>query len=151
MKITKTILIDCNRNVLWSWLTEFEKLQKWNSTIVKEEAISTGEPQKGHKSKVLIREGKREIWYDNEIIEYQPGNLLRIALSGGTLGKHPMLVNYQINEIEDQIELTLNSYWKPSGILLHLLYPFIKIKATKNTVEVLQSLKHQIENRTDII
>jgi len=145
MKIRKSIQIACTTEEIWSWLTEFEKLKTWNKTIIKEEAITQGEEKAGHKSKVLIREGKKEIWYDNKIMEYRPFELLRIALSGGTLGKHPMIVDYIISKKNNQVELTLESNWKPSGFMLKLFYPLIKMKATQNTVEVLNELKKQIQ------
>lgn len=147
MNITKSIQIDCKKEELWSWLTDFEKLKKWNKTIVEEQHISEGNTRKGFKIKVLIKEGNRKIWYNNEIMVYQPNELLRIALSGGTLGTNPMIVEYVITKNNNQLELTLESKWKPSGFMLKLFYPFIKIKATKNTVEVLKELKNQIENK----
>jgi len=148
MNISKSIRINCTKEELWLWLTELEKLKKWNPKIITEEQISTGNPQKGFKSKVLIQEGKKEIWYDNEIIEYQPDELLIITLSGGYLGKYPMTVTYEIDGNDNQLELKYNSKWKPSGILLRLFYPLIKIKATQNTVELLNELKEQIEKQS---
>lgn len=147
MYILKSIQIDCKKEELWSWLTEFEKLKKWNKTIIKEEHITQDEVKIDYKTKVLIREGNRETWYNNEIMAYRPYELLRIALSGGTLGTNPMIVEYVITKKNNQLKLTLESKWKPSGFMLKLFYPLIKIKATKNTLEVLQELKNQIENR----
>jgi len=145
MNITKSIQINCTKEELWPWLIEFEKIQKWNTTILKEKLISTEKTEKGQTSEILIREGKREIWYNNEIIEYEPGKLLSIKLSGGSLGKHPMFVDYKIHQKEGQLEVLLESHWKPSGILLYLFYPLIKMKSAKNTEEVLMALKQQVE------
>lgn len=146
MVIQKSIRIKTNREVLWTWLTELEKMKKWNPGIIREEAISNGESGAGFRSKVLIREGRKDIWYNNEILAYDPGTLLRIVLSGGHLGKHPMELDYKITEEGHQVLLHLESRWKPSGLLLHLLYPLIKLKATKSTNEMLRSLKQHIEN-----
>lgn len=145
MNISRSVKIDCTKEKLWSWLTAFEKLKKWNKTILREEHLSSGEAKEGFLSKVLIREGKKEIWYNSEIMKYEAGKHLSIALSGGTLGKYPMTVDYDIIEVGHQSELTLNSHWKPSGFFLKLFYPLIKIKAAKNTEEVLFALKQQIE------
>lgn len=145
MDIHKSIQIDCTKEELWSWLTEFDKLRKWNKTIVEEQHISEGEARKGFKTKVLIKEGSKTIWYNNEIMEYQSNKHLRISLSGGTLGKHDMIVDYLINEMENRVELILKSHWKPSGVILNIFYPLIKRKATKNTEEILLELKQQIE------
>ena len=145
MEINKTITLNCTKEVLWTWLTEFEKLKQWNDTILEEKQISTGATSKGHLSQVLIKEGNQKNWYQNEILEYQPPHLLKIALSGGNLGKNPMFVSYNISETTSQVKLNYNSQWKPSGIILRLLYPLIKMQATKNTEKVLTTLKTQIE------
>lgn len=145
MEIQKSIIIDCKKEKLWIWLTEFEKLKIWNKNIVEEQHISNGEVKKGYKTKVLIKEGKGENWYNNEILEYERNNLLRIALSGATLGKNDMTVEYLIKKKGEYAELFIKSHWKPSGLILKLFYPIIKIKATKNTEEVLLELKQQIE------
>lgn len=145
MKIRKLVQIDCSKEELWSWLTEFEKIKKWNSTIVKQEQVSQGETKEGFKTKVLIKEGRTSHWYNNEIMTYRPNEILQLVLSGGNLGKNPMFVEYLIKEKNNKIELSLSSQWRPSGFILKLLYPLIKIKAAKNTEEVLQELKKQIE------
>ena len=145
MNIKKSIQINCEKEELWVWLTDFSKLKKWNKTILEEQLISEGKVGKDYKTKVLIKEGNRKTWYDNKILVYQPNEFLSIALSGGSLGKNPMIVEYKIDEKNNQLELTLESNWKPSGFILKLLYPLIKIKATKNTVEILQELKSTIE------
>lgn len=145
MKIRKLIHINCSKEALWSWLTEFEKIKKWNSTILEEDHVSQGETRQGYKTRVLIKEGREKQWYDNEIMIYRPNECLKIVLSGGNLGKNPMFVEYLIKEKNNKIELTIASQWSPSGFVLKLLYPLIKIKAAKNTEEVLQELKNQIE------
>ncbi len=126
MKIAKSIQIDCKKEELWSWITEFDKLTKWNKSIIDEEHISEGEVGKGYLTKVLIREDGREIWYNNKILEYRPHQHLRIELSGGTLGGNPMIVEYVITKKNNQLELTLDSNWKPSGFMLKLFYPLKK-------------------------
>lgn len=145
MNITKSIEIACTKDELWPWLIEFEKIKEWNSTIIKEEDISTEKTEKGQTSRILIKEGNREIWYHNEILEYDPKKLLKIKLSGGSLGKHPMVVDYELRQKQDRTELLFKSQWKPSGIVLYLLAPLIKMKSVKNAEEVLKALKLLVE------
>ncbi len=133
--------------MLWEWLTDFNKLQKWNKSIVEEELISSGEVGIGFVTKVLIKEGKKNIWYENEILKYEPNKALSIALKGGSLGKSPMIVDYMIKENNGLSELSYSCTWKPVGFLLWLLHPIIKKMANKNVDDVLIELKKQIENQ----
>jgi carbon monoxide dehydrogenase subunit G len=147
MDINKSISLKCRPEELWAWLTEFGKLQKWNSTILEEQHISTGEVKAGYITRVLIKEGKEKIWYENEILNYQPYKLLKISLKGGNLGKAPMYIDYEIIDNQDRVELVYKSSWKPIGFMLKLMYPVIKKMANKNVDEVLAALKNQIERQ----
>lgn len=146
MLIQRTIFINASNKVVWDWLTEFEKLSTWNPTLLKEELISNGEPRAGFKSRILIREGKKEIWYDNEILEYRPYSLLRVSLEGGHLGKSPMTVDHALYEEGQGVRLEYESNWKPMGFMLKLLYPLISIMANKNATKCLEDLKSCIES-----
>lgn len=145
MKINKSIIINCKPQELWRWLTEFEKLRKWNKSIVEQQYISSGEVGPGYLTKVLIEEGKKRVWYENEILEYQPNKLLTISLKGGSLGKAPMVIEYEVKEQDSQLELSYKSTWKPVGLLLMLLHPLIKKMSNKNVDNALLTLKQQIE------
>ena len=147
MEIKHTIEVNTNKEVLWKWLTEFEKIKLWNKTILEEKPISNGEVKNGFKSNVLILEGKKKVWYENEITEYNPFRHLSITLKGGSLGKNPMAVHYTLNEINNKITLNYESYWKPAGLMLHLMLPIIKRMANQNAKTCLQELKTLIENQ----
>ena len=145
MIINKSILLNCNPEKLWQWITEFDLIQEWNTTLIKEEVNSEDEPGPGFKSKVLIREGKKEIWYESEILEYESEKKLIMMLKGGNLGKSPMKLEYQIKSHPNGTELSYTNTWKPSELMLKLLHPLIKKMATKNMEGVLSTLKTKIE------
>ena len=146
MHIVKSIEINCSKEELWAWLTEFEKLQKWNSTILKEEHISSGEVGPGYVTRVLIKEGKSENWYENEILKYDTPSYLQISLKGANLGKGPMYIDYKISEKENSVKLDYENNWKPVGLMLWLFHPIINKMASKNTDKALAALKECAEN-----
>jgi len=148
MEIEKTLQINCTEHELWPWLTEFDKIQKWNTSILKEVLISKGEIKKGFLSKILIKEGKKDIWYENEILEYQPIHYLKISLKGSSLGKSPMIVEYRTSLQNNQLVLFYKTKWKPVGVLLKLLHPFIKKMSIKNIETTLSELKRLVEKNT---
>lgn len=145
MIIEKTILLKCTKELLWEWLTDFEKIKVWNPDILEEELISAGEVQPGYRSKMLILEGKKKNWYENEILTFQPGQQLSTVLRGGGLGEGPMAVDYHIQEQGDAIELRYRSSWEPIGLFLKVMHPIIKIVANKNADNCLKRLKEKVE------
>jgi len=148
MEIEKMVQIKCKENELWQWLTEFDKIQKWNKSIQQEVLISKGEIKKGFLSKILIKEGKKDIWYESEILEYQPLKYLKISLKGGNLGKSPMIIEYRISLHNSKLILLYKTKWKAVGFLLQLFSPLIKKMSIKNIETTLSELKRQIEKNT---
>ncbi len=145
MVINKRVKINCLPGELWNWLVEFDKLKKWNSSLLEEQLISTGESRVGFKSRILIAEGKKKVWYDHVLLNYEPPTFLSISLSGGSLGKSPMTVDYQIHREGDTSLLTYKSSWRARGLILNILQPFIKIAANKNAEKCMASLRKCIE------
>ncbi|MHA7058362.1 hypothetical protein ACWGOQ_0014155 [Aquimarina sp. M1] len=103
------------------------------------------EIRSGFISKVLINEGGKEIWYENEIKDYNPSKYLSVILKGGNLGKSPMLVKYELIEKTGVVRLEYTCSWEPKEIFLKIIHPIIKKTANKNAEKVLSELKKQIE------
>ena len=151
MEITKKISLPCSSTVVWQWITEFDKIQKWNPTVLQEEILSSGQPGPGFKSKILLKEGKKELWYDSEITDYTPEKSLHMVLRGGNLGSAPMYLDYEIKEEMGKTELTYYNRWQPKGLMMKLLHPMIKKMADKNAGEVMRLLKNHIEKEVTSI
>lgn len=145
MIIKKSIALNCSKEKLWEWLTEFEKIKSWNPDILEEEVISSGEVQPGFKSRMLILEGRKKNWYENEIQVFEPESELSTLLRGGGLGEGLMRVDYQIEVRGNQLELFYKSSWKPIGLFLKMMHPLIKIVANKNASDCLKRLKANVE------
>ena len=145
MEISKSVTLKTTPDNLWIWLTEMDKLQQWNPSIVKEELISDGPARSGFLSKMLLKEGNKEVWYDSEILTYQPTDLLIIQLSGGSLGKSPMRVEYELKNLGEKVQLTYRNFWKPVGFFLWLMHPIIKSVSAKSIETSLGRLKECID------
>lgn len=126
MEINKSVTIECEAQELWRWLTEFDKMKKWNKSVIKEEHVSSGEVREGFTTKLLIKEGKKEVWYENQVLNYNPCQYLRISLKGGGLGKNPMNVSYELIRKNNTTALNYKCTWKPAGFILTLFHPLIK-------------------------
>lgn len=119
---------------------------KWNDSVLEAKKISSGEIRNGFKSKVLIQEGKKSEWYDEEIIEYSPFDKLAFQLKGKSLGKLPMMIVYKLAEVDGGVKISLDIEWLPSGFMLKLLHRIIEIMANKNVDADLNKLKVYLEN-----
>lgn len=146
MRISNAITINCQPEELWDWLTEPQKIKTWNPEILKQEIISTGKVGPGFKSRVLMKEGKKSVWYEEEILEFEPTTSLKMKLSGGSLGKGPMVMTYTLSNEGDKTNLSYVNTWEPKGIILKLLHGMITKAAKKNIEGSLNKLKTGIEN-----
>lgn len=147
MIINKTVEISCSAERLWQYLTELEKMQEWNVCLLKSEEISDGELRNGYKSKILMEEGKKTVWYENEILEFNAPNFLKIALSGGSLGKNPMIVTYSMVSNGESVKVDYINEWKPAGLFLKLFQSQIRKKMDKNSAKDLEMLKNKAEKK----
>lgn len=146
MKIQRQITLAANSEEIWTWLTQFEKIQIWNPSMIEEKPISTGKPRVGHTSEILIQEGSQKNWYRSEIKAYQPFSHLAIRLSGGNLGATPMHVDYRLQENNGSVTLDYLSTWQPKGFRLKLLHPLINMMAGRNATQSLATLKAKVES-----
>ena len=141
MKITRNITLQSAPEGVWPWLVEFAKLQQWNKGMVEERVLSQGAPGPGHVSEIAIKEGASINWYENEIMQFVPGEKLVVQLRGKNLGKNPMLVTYALTPEGDDTHLRYESTWAPHGFMLNLLYPIIVVVANQNATSCMKRLQ----------
>lgn len=146
MNFSKTININCTPEQLWNSLTDFEKARQWNSCLLENEKITEGEIGRGSRSRSLIREGKKSVWYEEEILEYAPYERLKMKLSGKNLGKNPMLSDYQLKDTGNGVQLTQAIEWLPSGLMLKLFHRMIEKMSKKNVERELNNLRQYLES-----
>lgn len=122
-------------------------MKEWNISLLESENISTGDLKSRFKSRILMKEGKKSVWYENEIIEYNPYSHLRIVLKGGNLGKKPLFVTYDIVSVESGIKVNYERNWETNGFFMKLFSKQIIKAMDKNATNDLQELKNKLENK----
>ncbi|GEM_PF-3593497 len=147
MIIKKSLILESTDEKVWNYLTKFDRIQKWNECLLEHQKVSIGEPGPGYQSRILMQEGRKNVWYNEEILEYHSQKLLKIKLSGGSLGKAPMIITYELSEIEDGVQLDYTSHWEPKGLMYKLLHGMIESASEKKVEKDLQALKNKVENQ----
>ena len=145
MDICKHILIAVPADDIWPLITELDQIIKWNQSIVSSVAVSDGPIQKGFRSRLVLKEGNREVEYQEEVLSYEYLKAVEIQMSGGSLGKNPMNVRYDLVSEGNGTSVTQRCTWKPSGLLLHLVAPIIAKSSAKSLEDNLVKLKKYAE------
>ncbi len=145
MHITHEEVYAVSQDRLWELLTEFEELQKWSSSVLSDTPITDGEPGPGFRTKMVIQEGKSQVEYESEILEYDPKSHLVLQLRGGNLGKGPMTLTYDLIPEGNATRLRYQTEWPPVGIMMKLMHPIITKMSRKNVAEQMESLRRVAE------
>lgn len=145
MNFEKNTTINNTPQKVWEHLTEFKKMQKWNDCLLENHNISSGEIKKGFRSKTLMKEGKKAVWYEDELIKFEPCTLLVFKLEGKSLGKKPMVVSYNLSESGKGVKVSQKIEWSPSGLLLKLFHGTIEKMSKKKVEDDLNKLKQYLE------
>ena len=118
MDIQNCIVIGAPPQNIWPLVTELDQIKRWNQSIVSSEAVSTGAVQEGFRSRLVLREGSREVEYDEEILVFKSPSTVEVQMSGGSLGKNPMVVRYDLRSDGDKTNLDQRCTWAPNGLML---------------------------------
>ena len=145
MNTESSVVLRTTADELWPLLVEPGNIQLWNPDIVSHEPLTSGPPGVGSRSAVRIREGSRLVEYESEVLTFEPGKLLVIQLTGGSLGAGPMVVSYAITPADDHVTLRMTGRWEPVGLLLRLLAPLIGFMGKRNSRVAMQRLKRLAE------
>ncbi len=141
MNIEHEIRIDRAPEALWPWLIETERVQRWNPSIVSDEATTPGPTGVGTRTKMKLREGSKIVDYETELTAYEPDSLVALEMRGGNLGASPMLVRYALSPAGRGTELRYQATWRPRGLMLRLMSPVISIVARRECRRSLARLK----------
>ncbi len=72
---------------------------------------------------------------------FDPHDYIEIELREGSLGQNPMRVGYRLTPNGARTTLEMTGNWKPSGIMLRLMYPLILVPGRRNGRVALGRLK----------
>lgn len=148
MDLNQTIVINAPTTVVWTLLTDFDQMRRWMPDVVSCEVRSPGPLRAGLVSDMKITEGKKVVDYVSEIVTHEPQTRLTVRLSGGSLGKGPMDIDYRIVSDENSTTVHINTTWKPHGIVLSLMSPLINVLGKRNTATVMTRLKDLAESES---
>lgn len=126
---------------LWNHLTEPEKIRCWNPDVVEIEADEAAPIGVGSSSRVAIREGSRVVDYREEIVLFDRPARLATRLSGGSLGRSPMRLEYRLAETDSGTRLRYTADWQPEELRLRLLSPLLAWLSRRNIRSHLERLK----------
>ena len=149
MRITRSIGVACSRDRMWFLLTDVEQIQRWVAEILDQEDLTDGPIGPGTRSRVLVREGSKEVWYDHEILMYDEPDHLEFQLAGGSLGAGPMTVGYRVTGEDGRLAVHYRADWKPHGLVLTFMTPLITIMASRNARGAMERLKELAESEPE--
>ena len=145
MDIRNRIVIDAPPQNIWPLVTELDQIKRWNQSIVSSKAVSAGLVQEGFRSRLVLKEGSREVEYEEEILVFKSPSTVEVQMSGGSLGKNPMIVRYDLRSEGDRTHLEQRYTWAPSGLMLRLMAGMIAKSSAKVLDENLVQIKSVAE------
>jgi uncharacterized protein YndB with AHSA1/START domain len=146
MRSAYSIEIDRPADEVWPVITEVEQIKRWVPDLVSDVATNEGPTRAGTTSRMSMREGSKVVVYDSVITRYEPGRRLSLELSGGSLGRKPMLVDYVLTRAGARTRVDFTSEWTPSG-WLWLMLPLILIVGAANAKRALKAMKAVAEGK----
>ncbi|QJR09787.1 hypothetical protein DSM104443_00837 [Usitatibacter rugosus] len=127
MRVQKSISVAATPDTCWKVLTLREHQKRWLPEVVDH---IPDDPAKqdgvGATSTLKIQEGKRVVDYRETITAWEPGRVLAIRLSGGSLGKMTMDVTYRFVPEANGTRLDYEADMEMKGLFI-LLAPLFKI------------------------
>ncbi len=127
MRVRKSISIAATPETCWQVLTTREHQKRWLPEVV--DHIPDDPTKKdgvGATSTLKIQEGKRVVDYRETILGWEPGRVLAIRLSGGSLGKMTMDVTYRFVPEANGTRLDYEADMEMKGLFI-LLAPLFKM------------------------
>ncbi|MGJ8530342.1 SRPBCC family protein [Maritalea sp.] len=145
MDLRNRIAIDAPPHIIWPLITKLDQIKRWNQSIVSSEAVSAGSVQEGFRSRLMLKEGSREVEYEEEILVFEPPSTVEVQMSGGSLGKTPMVVRYDLSSEGDKTSLEQRCTWTPGGLMLRLMAGIISQSSARALDENLVQIKSVAE------
>jgi len=127
MRVQKSVTVAATPDLCWQVLTTREHQKRWLPEVV--DHIPDDPARKdgvGATSTLKIQEGKRIVDYRETITAWEPGRVLAIRLSGGSLGSMSMDVTYRFVPEAKGTRLDYEAQMETKGLFI-LLAPLFKL------------------------
>lgn len=101
--INNEITINAPIEKIWEALTDVEMLDKYDPTVKKSTALTTTKSGMGAKRKVSMLDGKN--WFDEEVTEYKPNEVLTYTLTACSFPVHKLKHSYSFEKVGNQTKV----------------------------------------------
>ncbi len=134
------IVINAPMNKIWEALTEVDRLDEYDPTVLKSTRLTDRSSGKGAKRKVDMKDGKN--WFEEECVEFEKDQKLVYKLSACSFPVHELRHSYYFNSVGDQIEVMQKmQYQMKYGIFGKLMGAMMKSQWNKGINQFLGGLK----------
>lgn len=144
MEIPLTIDIDRPPRQVWDYLVDHDKMRQWMTGLQAVEQLSVGPNGVGAEHRIIFEQrGKRvEMKVVNTVFE--PPRRIAIDMSGSTMGKLVMHVDYVLVDLGEKTRLKYVASCQLHGFQ-RLLTPLIKLAGAGQAKKFLHNLKRAAE------
>jgi uncharacterized protein YndB with AHSA1/START domain len=137
----RAIEIGADAALVFTWLTEPDKLSQWLGGFVSSEPIAGAGHERGAKARVTIEENGRARVMTSEVLDVEPGKRLTVAVNGEGIATKSA---YRLEPSGAGVLLTHRMDAEFSG-LLALMAPFFRGLVARKMESDLARLKAAVE------
>lgn len=149
MKITHTVDIAASPSLVWTYLEDREKQKQWMHGVVDNHATSDGPTRPGSTFRMSIKEGRKVVEYNGEILAYVVDEHMQVRLTGGCLRSDmSMTADYRLSggssdgtRLDYTCTADLHGMWRLGA-------PFFKLMAGYQARRFIRSLRELAERET---
>ncbi|HAE84010.1 MAG TPA: hypothetical protein DDW33_05195 [Ktedonobacter sp.] len=142
IKVKQNIFINVPAKEIFAYISNFENMVDWSSTIITVRKISSGAVEMGATVRSTIRFLGKWLDITFEIVEYEPGRYLTIKSVSGIA---PFLFCYQFEPVEDG-GTTISQ-----KAVIHLPEGILEMKAPVITSAVRRQIEYDLQTLKDML
>jgi carbon monoxide dehydrogenase subunit G len=129
---------------VWHWLTDAERMREWMPELVATDHDGNASGQ-GATFVMTLREGGKLTTYEGEVTQWEPGRILGLKFTGGSLMKdQEMLVDYVLTNGGNRT-LIKHAFAVETKGVWQFLEPIMEPLAKRPAVKHLSQLKTCVE------
>jgi len=151
MKLNTELVIDRSPEALWPWLDDPERMKQWMKGLIEVRATSPGPRGAGSTAIVVIREGRRDVEYEETFLEYRPGRRLKLRMLGGRLKTMAIEVDYELHDLGGKTRLAYELACDLQGPMLKLMSPLFGFFARMQLRRFFRRLKELAEDEGRLV
>ncbi len=148
MSIEFTTEIRCPPKQLWPWLTEPERMKRWMKGLVSIEPVDSSPMRVGARAKMTIKEGRKEVVYDEQVLEWEPMRRVLVSLTAPHCRGVEIVTGNRLEDLGNATRLHYTCEFRSTSTLFKLLGWLFSLFARMQAKSFLKSLKRLAEITT---